>query len=137
MYKAGFRDITNTDFSENVIDKMRMKQPMMKWVVDDMTNSKLPEDYFDFIIEKGAMDCLTQDEGDPWNPNDKTWKQTKDMMESVMKSLKSSTGKFLQISFQQPHFRKKYLTQVPLKSAVIVDTIDFGLGYFLYVCLKP
>ena len=66
----------------------------MRWVVDDMLDSKLAEGYFDAAVEKGAMDCLTQDEGDPWNPNQRTRDATGSMVDSVARLLRPG-GVFL------------------------------------------
>ena len=51
------------------------------------------------------------------------------MMREVRRVLRPG-GTFLQLSFQQPHFRKKYLAF--LDAPVSVTSIDVGLGYFLF-----
>mmetsp|Transcript_17328 Transcript_17328/g.27969 ORF Transcript_17328/g.27969 Transcript_17328/m.27969 type:complete len:199 (-) Transcript_17328:664-1260(-) len=125
------KSLVSIDFSETVIDSMRLKYPELNWEVMDMTNMTFDEGRFDLVIDKAAMDALVTDEGDPWNPNEETKKSTGNMMSSVAKVLKPG-GKFIQISFQQPHFRKKFLLN-PALSDVEVETIDSGLGYFFYV----
>ena len=55
------------------------------------------------------------------------------MNASVQSVLEPGTGRFLQISFQQPHFRVKN----HLKAYADVskrEIKDVGLGYFLYIC---
>ena len=73
------------------------------------------------------------------------------MIQAVQRVLRPG-GRFIQISFQQPHFRRKYLNsarqwddasqQVPTAAAaaaqinmvdgVAVRELDCGMGYFLY-----
>ena len=57
------------------------------------------------------------------------------MMQSIAKVLRPG-GTFIQISFQQPHFRKKYLESCPLLALTNVETVDVGLGYFFFVMQK-
>ncbi|KAF4042951.1 Methyltransferase domain [Phytophthora infestans] len=129
MYKAGFHNITNIDFSKVVIERMSAKyseeMPEMKWKEADMTKLReifTPES-FDVVIDKAAMDALMCDEGDVWSP---------------------SEGTFVQISFAQPHFRKRFLLgegeQAPISTVYgwdySYDNIEIGLGYFFYVLQK-
>lgn len=111
IYDEGFENIVNIDFSSTVIEKMKQinrHRTKMEWLVMDMTLMSFPDSVFDLVIDKAAMDALVVDEGDVWNPKD-------DVIESVDRMCKCATrvltgsGKFLQISFAQPHFRTKYL----------------------------
>ena len=63
---------------------------------------------FDVVLDKAAMDALMVQEGDVWNPSSMTIDKARAMCSHVSRILKPQ-GKFLQISFAQPHFRKKYL----------------------------
>lgn len=104
--------IVNIDFSETVILKMRelhsILRPKMSWLTMDMTNLTFDSNKFDIILDKAAMDALCVDEGDVWYPEAHVIESVTKMCESVSRVLKPS-GIFIQISFQQPHFRTKYL----------------------------
>ncbi|XP_062183459.1 uncharacterized protein LOC133887497 isoform X2 [Phragmites australis] len=57
-----------------------------------------------FVIEKGTMDVLFVDSGDPWNPNPATVTNVMKMLEGIHRVLKPA-GVFVSITFGQPHFR--------------------------------
>ena len=56
-----FRDITNIDISEVVIDQMKEKHSdlPMRWEVMDATNMTFPDETFDLVIDKGTFDALS------------------------------------------------------------------------------
>ena len=103
----------NIDYSEEVINKMKLlhqnERPLMSWVYMDMTDLTFPSESFDVVIDKASMDALMVDEGDVWCPNHSVIESADKMCLSISRVLKSSQGKFIQISFAQPHFRTKYL----------------------------
>mmetsp|Transcript_23828 Transcript_23828/g.30856 ORF Transcript_23828/g.30856 Transcript_23828/m.30856 type:complete len:262 (+) Transcript_23828:59-844(+) len=111
MYDDGYRSITNIDFSsvviENMMNKYQDKEEML-WLEMDMLNLQFSAGQFDVVLDKAAMDALTTVEGDPWNPNQEILDQAHQMCTGITRVLKDN-GLFLQISFAQPHFRRKYL----------------------------
>ena len=113
LYDAGFTSITNIDFSDIVIEKMKLLhgdvRPLMEWIFMDMTDLKFEERSFDVVIDKASMDALMVDEGDVWHPNSSTINITDRMCLGLSKVLILNTGRFIQLSFAQPHFRTKYL----------------------------
>ncbi len=113
IYDAGYENIVNIDFSQNVIDKMRgihnELRPKMTWEVMDMTAMTFSEGEFDLVIDKAAMDALVVDEGDVWDPDLLVIQKVDNMSISVDRVLNKVGGRFLQLSFAQPHFRTKYL----------------------------
>ena len=115
LYDDGFHNITNIDFSAVVINKMQadhaLTRPSMQWVCMDMTDLQFPSSSFDIVLDKAAMDALVVDEGDVWSPNQEVIERVDKMSQSVSRVLRRARthGKFIQISFQQPHFRTKYL----------------------------
>ncbi|CEG38239.1 s-adenosyl-l-methionine-dependent methyltransferase [Plasmopara halstedii] len=149
MYNAGFHNITNIDFSGIVIARMKAKykdkMPEMKWKEADMT--KLSETFkfgsFDVVIDKAAMDALMCDEGDVWSPSETVIKEAAAMCSGIA-SVLVPEGIFLQISFAQPHFRKRFLLgegETPPTSTIYgwdfsYHNIEIGLGYFFYVLKK-
>jgi SAM-dependent methyltransferase len=113
LYDAGWENQLNIDYSPVVIDAMRAKhqstRPKMEWQVMDMTDmSALPNESYDVVIDKAAMDAIMTHEGDVWNPDDSVVAQARAMCQHISRILKPG-GYHLHISFAQPHFRKKYL----------------------------
>uniref|UniRef100_A0A453B4B2 Methyltransferase domain-containing protein n=1 Tax=Aegilops tauschii subsp. strangulata TaxID=200361 RepID=A0A453B4B2_AEGTS len=69
-------------------------------VVADMLDLPFESESFDLVIEKGTMDVLFVDSGDPWNPNPTTVDNVTKMLEGIHKVLKPG-GKFVSITFGQ------------------------------------
>lgn len=84
------------------------ERPHMRWEVMDMTDLKYESGTFDVVIDKAAMDALMTDEGDVWDPNPEVLEAADRMCGHMSRVLKPH-GVFLQISFAQPHFRRRYL----------------------------
>jgi SAM-dependent methyltransferase len=126
--------VVSIDFSATVIEAMRRRSPQLEWEVMDMTALTFPDASFDLVIDKAAMDALVTDEGDPWDPNAETRASCAAMVSSVQRVLRPG-GRFLMISFQQPHFRKRYLTH-PALSPPKVQGIEVGMGYFFFSMQK-
>eukprot|EP01084_Bolivina_argentea_P006933 13097_1 len=113
LQQSGWTNITSLDFSEKVIGRMKEKHPSMHWEIGDMTQLqsafKGREGTFSAIVDKAAMDALVHDEGDPWNVDVKVVKRVNNMLEGVSRLL-APGGVYIQITFQQLHFRLRYLT---------------------------
>ncbi|XP_010510163.1 PREDICTED: methyltransferase-like protein 13 isoform X4 [Camelina sativa] len=66
LYDAGFRDITNVDFSKVVISDMLRRnirtRPELRWRVMDITKMQLADESFDTVLDKGALDALMEPE---------------------------------------------------------------------------
>ncbi|KAL8486884.1 hypothetical protein ACS0TY_023540 [Phlomoides rotata] len=64
LYDAGFKNITNVDFSKVVISDMLSRnvrlRPEMKWRVMDMTSMQFANETFDAIVDKGGLDALME-----------------------------------------------------------------------------
>lgn len=107
-----FSSIVNIDFSDKVIVKMRERhaalRPSMFWITMDMTELTFENNSFDLILDKAAMDALCVDEGDVWYPAEHVIESITKMCQHISRVLRPG-GVFIQISFQQPHFRTKYL----------------------------
>jgi len=70
MYKSGYKDITNIDISDVIIDKMKNNYktscPEMKCkteynvgLIMDATSMNFPDSSFDLVIDKGTYDALS------------------------------------------------------------------------------
>ena len=110
----GFHSVTATDYVSEVVDAMRARHPgaPVAWAVADMT--ALPASgfgaVFDVVLDKGAMDALVSAEGDSWSPPPEALAVSRSVCEGVA-GLLAPGGRFLQISFSQPHFRAAHLLQ--------------------------
>lgn len=102
---------------------MQETMPEMKWIEADMTKlrEQFPPGSFDVVIDKAAMDALMCDEGDVWSPSEAVIQQAAAMCNGIA-SVLTPTGTFVQISFAQPHFRKRFLIVRP---RVTLETLAF------------
>ncbi|XP_022146935.1 methyltransferase-like protein 13 [Momordica charantia] len=66
LYDAGFRCITNIDFSKVAISDMLRRnvrqRPDMRWRVMDMTTMQFMDNTFDAVVDKGGLDALMEPE---------------------------------------------------------------------------
>uniref|UniRef100_A0A1D1Y6U2 Methyltransferase-like protein 13 n=1 Tax=Anthurium amnicola TaxID=1678845 RepID=A0A1D1Y6U2_9ARAE len=64
LYDAGYRSVTNIDFSKVVVSDMLRRnvraRPEMRWRVMDMTEMQFADGSFDAIIDKGGLDALME-----------------------------------------------------------------------------
>ncbi|KAL8026589.1 hypothetical protein ABFX02_14G038200 [Erythranthe guttata] len=69
LYDDGFRNITNVDFSREVISAMMKRnlreRPGMRWRVMDITDMQFASGTVDAIIDKGGLDALMEPNIDP------------------------------------------------------------------------
>lgn len=63
MVKDGFKDITNIDISNIVIEKMKKEYPEENFMEMDATNMTFEDNKFDCVIDKGTLDALMCSEG--------------------------------------------------------------------------
>lgn len=63
LAKMGF-DVTGTDLSENAIRKARILDGKINFMVDDILNSRLEKNSFDYILDRGCFHVLSPDK---WN----------------------------------------------------------------------
>ncbi|XP_064372781.1 EEF1A lysine methyltransferase 4 isoform X2 [Dromaius novaehollandiae] len=134
LYELGYTDITSIDFSPVCIEAMRARYahcPGLRWAVMDISALQFPDASFDVVLEKGTLDVLTVEERDPWHVSP----QATAALHQVSRILRPG-GRFVSISFAQPHFRKPHYAQEAfgwsLRHAAYGDTFH----YFLYVMCK-
>jgi len=58
MYNSNYKNITNIDISDVVIDKMQKQFPDMKWLEMDATKMNFEDNSFDCSIDKGTLDAI-------------------------------------------------------------------------------
>ncbi|KAK8790051.1 hypothetical protein WA158_006831 [Blastocystis sp. Blastoise] len=99
LYKAGYHNITNIDYSEVVIQKMEEQYecyPGMKFIVMDATNMGFDNESFDFVIDKATIDAVYASDEDEYTQS--TTKYFKEIQRVTKK-----TGYYLCITLAQKH----------------------------------
>lgn len=137
MYNDNYTQITNIDFSPTVIDRMSSQhadKPSMKWQVMDIKYMTFEDNSFDKAIDKGTLDALLVDQGSLWDPSEELRKEIALYIGGVYRVLKPG-GKFIYITFGQPHFRRMFLDCHAWKE-VKLTTLGDSFHYFLYECTK-
>ncbi|KAG8090673.1 hypothetical protein GUJ93_ZPchr0011g28405 [Zizania palustris] len=117
--------ITCVDLSPVAVQRMldRLAEQGTKGVdvvVADMLDLPFEGESFDLVIEKGTMDVLFVDSGDPWNPNPAT-------VDNVMKMLEG---------IHKPHFRRRFFEAPGFTWSVEWSTFGDGFHYFFYTLKK-
>ncbi|KAH7664981.1 Endothelin-converting enzyme 1 protein [Dioscorea alata] len=140
LFKDGVTDITCIDLSDVAVNRMRERLLVsglhgIKVLQADMLELPFSSQSFDLVIEKGTMDVLFVDSGDPWNPNPSTVSKVMKMLEGVHKVLKPQ-GTFISITFGQPHFRRPLFESPGFTWSVEWDTFGDGFHYFFYFLKK-
>ncbi|GMH16241.1 hypothetical protein Nepgr_018082 [Nepenthes gracilis] len=140
MYKDGITNITCTDLSPVAVDKMQSRVYLkgykeIKVMAADMLDLPFGGENFDVVIEKGSMDVLLVDSGDPWNPRPASVSKVMAMLQGVHRVLKPN-GIFISISFGQPHFRRPLFEAPEFTWSVEWNTFGDGFHYFFYTLKK-
>lgn len=144
LYEAGYQHITNIDISTVVVERMQaqhsdksnMTCKSHPGLQMDMLSLQFPPHSFDIVLDKATMDVLQVDTEDPWNPQEEVLTRCKAYCEEVARVLKED-GCLLQVSFQQPHFRKPLLMQWDLNWTYESKTLEGGvLPYYFFVLRK-
>lgn len=129
LYRDGITDITCIDLSAVAVEKMQKRllskgYREIKVLEADMLDLPFTNECFDLVIEKGTMDVLFVDSGDPWNPRSETVNNVMRMLRGVHQVLKQD-GIFISIAFGQPHFRRPFFNDPEFTWSVEWNT--FGL----------
>ena len=139
LFDAGFHNITNVDVSPACIDLMRESDTRgMKWeIVDVLKRFPYDDGSFDFAFDKGTLDALIVDHADKWEIEPETYETAAVYFREVSRCL-APGGVFVQVSFGQPHFRRRLFEQSEFNWTVKVHTIDpvRSFHFFLYECKK-
>lgn len=116
---------------------MKSRFSGFEWVVSDVKDLKeFGDNSFDVVFDKATMDALICDEGSCWDPNETTVDDVNSMCQAAIRVLKPK-GKFLQLTFQDPYFRKRYIFNESLAwKQTNYTKIDSGLGYHFFVAEK-
>ncbi|KAF8112297.1 hypothetical protein N665_0065s0074 [Sinapis alba] len=140
LYKDGILDITCIDLSSVAVEKMQTRllskgYKEIKVVQADMLDLPFDSECFDVVIEKGTMDVLFVDAGDPWNPRQETVSKVMATLDGVHRVLKPD-GIFISITFGQPHFRRPLFMDPKFNWSMEYNTFGDGFHYFFYILRK-
>ncbi|CAM8981304.1 unnamed protein product [Rhodiola kirilowii] len=140
LYRDGITDVTCIDLSAVAVEKMKHRLSAkgyneVKVLEADMLDLPFQDECFDVVIEKGTMDVLFVDSGDPWNPNPETVTKVMAMLRNVHRVLKPK-GIFISITFGQPHFRRPFFSAPEFTWSVEWKTFGETFHYFVYVLKK-
>ena len=138
----GFTNVLCSDYSETCLTRMNSKHaalaPAVRYVYGDMLDlgASFAEASFDLVLDKAGFDAIVGDGGaDKWEPTGAARDAASKLSRSVGHVLRDG-GRFLQITFSQPHFRKPLL----LAGAALpwvgceAHAVDVGLGYVCLAC---
>lgn len=138
LFRDGFRNIENIDYSQVVISRMASHCgdcEQMKWHVMDATQLQFPDGSFDVVIEKATIDAMMVAEKDPWNISQSTRSTVTKVLGEVSRVLRHG-GRFISITFTQPHFRGPLYADTQFKWSLDTFEIGNGFHYFYYVMTK-
>ncbi|XP_078430533.1 S-adenosyl-L-methionine-dependent methyltransferases superfamily protein [Wolffia australiana] len=140
LAEDGVSDITTSDISETAVEmtRRRLQAKGLKGInvmVADMLSLPFEDDHFDLVIEKGTMDVLFVDCGDPWNPRPSMVEKVMAMLKGVQRVLKPD-GIFISISFGQPHFRRRFFEDPEFTWSFEYETFGEEFHYFFYTLKK-
>ncbi|KAJ2782698.1 hypothetical protein H4R18_002124 [Coemansia javaensis] len=137
MYQDGYEDIVNVDYSAVVIEQMRRRyghQGRMTWEVMDVRALALGDGSVDVAIDKGTLDALMCDGGDVWEPSAELCENVGREVSEVERVL-APGGRFIWVTFGQPHFRRRHLERASW--TVEVERLNSGgFDYFAYIATK-
>lgn len=140
LYKDGITELTCIDLSAVAVEKMKQRLTSkgyreIRALVADMLDLPFGDECFDIVVEKGTMDVLFVDSGDPWNPRPETVNKVMSMLQQVHRVLKPN-GIFISITFGQPHFRRPFFKAPEFTWSIDWKTFGDGFHYFLYILKK-
>ncbi|XP_076837746.1 EEF1A lysine methyltransferase 4 isoform X1 [Brachyhypopomus gauderio] len=138
MYQTGFSFITSVDFSSVCVETMAQRHPHhpgLSWLCMDVRRLAFPDGVFDVVVEKGTLDAMLVEETDPWNISYSGRKEVHQVLSEVSRVL-TPGGRFISVTFAQPHFRKRLYARTEYGWSVKHYHYGDSFHYFLYVLTK-
>ncbi|XP_060690089.1 EEF1A lysine methyltransferase 4 [Hemiscyllium ocellatum] len=138
LFMSGYRSITNIDFSAICIEKMASKYATcsgMEWKVMDARALQFEDESFDVVLEKGTLDAMMVDVKDPWNVSQETTETIDQVLKEVSRILRKG-GRFISITFAQPHFRKQLYAKRVYNWSIKHQTYGNDFHYYFYTMTK-
>ncbi|OHT10721.1 endothelin-converting enzyme 2-like protein [Tritrichomonas foetus] len=139
LFDHGYKNITNCDVSPSCIQLMSESDTRgMKWEIVNLLE-KFPYDdsSFDFELDKATLDALITEKADKWTLDEEALEISEKYFSEIHRVLKPG-GVFVQITFGQPHFRKRLFERDIYNWTVDVITIEpkKSFHFFMYICKK-
>ncbi|XP_054622715.1 EEF1A lysine methyltransferase 4 [Dunckerocampus dactyliophorus] len=138
MYDAGYRSITNIDYSSVCISTMSARyadRPGMSWWQMDVRQLAFPDASFDIVLEKATLDALMVEEKTPWEVSPQTARFIHEALTEISRCLKPG-GLFISVTFAQPFFRKRLYARSEYDWSIQHSSYGDGFEYFVYVMTK-
>nr|XP_033959613.1 EEF1A lysine methyltransferase 4 isoform X2 [Pseudochaenichthys georgianus] len=138
MYSAGYRSITNIDYSSVCISTMGARYshcPGMTWQQMDVRQLSFPEASFDVILEKATLDAIMVEEKSPWEVSPDTACFIHQALTEISRCLKPG-GRFVSVTFANPLFRKRLYARTEYNWSITEYSYGEGFEYFVYVMTK-
>ncbi|XP_035027152.1 EEF1A lysine methyltransferase 4 [Hippoglossus stenolepis] len=138
MYIAGYRSITNIDYSSVCISTMGARYsdcPGMTWRQMDVRQLHFPGTSFDVILEKATLDAIMVEEKSPWEVSPPTACFVHQALSEISRCLKPG-GRFVSVTFAQPIFRKRLFARAEYNWSIKQYSYGKGFEYFVYVMTK-
>lgn len=103
--------------------------PKMSWITADFRDmSTFPTGSFTVVLDKGSLDALWSDGGSQWSPSEAVLADIDAALKEVLRVVVKPAGRFVSISFGQPHFRVPFMQRDGWK---LVNQQVLGL-YYIY-----
>nr|XP_057923052.1 EEF1A lysine methyltransferase 4 isoform X2 [Doryrhamphus excisus] len=138
MYDAGYRSITNVDYSSVCISTMSARYAYclgMRWQQMDVRQLDFLDASFDIVLEKATLDALMVEEKTPWEVSPETARFIHKALTEISRCLKPG-GLFISVTFAQPFFRKRLYARSEYNWSIQHDSYGDGFEYFVYVMTK-
>lgn len=137
MYQDGYQNIISTDISKVCIENQQKAFPHLTWQVADLMNlENFQNETFDVVIEKATLDALLVSEKSPWQTSEEGQETIETCLSEISRVLNDKKGKFLSLTFAQPHFRKPLYAKPQFSWNVDYETFGSGFHYYCYVMTK-
>ena len=144
MWDDGYKSIVNSDLSEVCIKRQRnihseAGYDKLEWMVMDACNmSAIGDGQFDVVIEKATVDVFLVKEKSPWpsNYSQEALGKIDRCLSEASRILKPEGGKFLSITWHQPHFRMPLLSKPKYGWCVQSEGFSSFLDYVCFVMTK-
>ncbi|CAL4062299.1 unnamed protein product [Meganyctiphanes norvegica] len=117
------------------IKRISHRIPSKGHLVMDATAVEFDAESFDVVLEKATIDSLLVEEKDPWNMSSTSSQLLHKIMTQVSRILKNN-GKFISITFAQPHFRKLIYCNTEYNWSYECKTFGSSFHFFFYVMTK-
>ncbi|XP_042315822.1 EEF1A lysine methyltransferase 4 [Sceloporus undulatus] len=138
LFQLGYTNITSIDYSEACIRSMKNRYahcPGLHWAVMDARALAFTDESFDVVLEKGTLDSMMVGERDPWTVSQEAKLLLDQVLMEVSRVLRPG-GRFISITFAQPHFRKRHYAQAAYGWSIRHAVYGDGFHYFFYVMVK-